>query len=81
MPRMFALGSTTPTYLTNVNDAPDRGQYFSPGMTPSVNCSGANTNGAVVVKVVASPATLPNATAPGTPANSYGFVRFVTKVK
>lgn len=77
----FALGSTTPTYLTNVNDAPDRGQYFLPGMTPSVNCSGANTNGAVVVKVVASPATLPNATAPGTPANSYGFVRFVTKVK
>jgi len=77
----LALGSTTPTaYLTNANDAPDRGQFFAPGTTPSASCSGANTNGAVVVKVVTSPTTLPNAIAPGNPTNSYGFIRFRARV-
>ena len=36
-----------------------------------------NDNGAVVVEID----TLPEATAPGTPANSYGFIRFRAKVK
>jgi uncharacterized repeat protein (TIGR01451 family)/fimbrial isopeptide formation D2 family protein len=77
----LALGSTTPTaYLTNANDAPDRGQFFAPGTTPSASCSGANTNGAIVVKVVTSPTTLPNAIAPGNPTNSYGFIRFRARV-
>ena len=77
----LALGSTTPTgYLTNANDAPDRGQFFAPGTTAPASCSGANTNGAVVVKVVTSPTTLPNAIAPGNPTNSYGFIRFRARV-
>jgi len=77
----LAIGSTTPTaYLTNANDSPDRGQFFAPGTTPSASCSGANTNGAVVVKVVTSPTTLPNAIAPGNPTNSYGFIRFRARV-
>ncbi|MCL6435478.1 MAG: DUF11 domain-containing protein [Leptolyngbyaceae cyanobacterium HOT.MB2.61] len=74
----LAIGPTI-TDLTNVPDT-DSGQFFNPGSTPSVSCSAANTNGAVVVSVVRSPATLPNATAPGTPNNSYGFIRFRVRV-
>ena len=79
----LALGSATPTvYLTDVNDAPDRGQYFpanDPATPPS--CSG-NTNGAVVVNVTRNPdlPNLPRATGPGTPSNSYGFIRFRVRV-
>ena len=74
----LTIGATS-TNLTNVPDA-DGGQFFNSGGTPSVSCSAANTNGAVVVNVVKSPANLPNATAPGTPTNSYGFIRFRAKV-
>lgn len=67
--------------LTNVSDG-DAAQYFPPGSDPTsvypkVNCGGANTNGAVVVNL----GNLPNATAAGTPTNSYGFVRFRGRVK
>ncbi len=80
----IALSSTSaptqPTaYLTNVPD-PDRGQFFAPRITPPTACSGSNNNGAVVVNVVTNPTTLPKATAPGTPSNSYGFVRFRVRV-
>lgn len=75
----LTLGSNT-IYLTNVNDSPDRGQFFAAGTTPSVSCSGANTNGAIVVKVVTSPNNLPTATTPGNPATSYGFIRFRARV-
>ncbi|MBW4471443.1 MAG: DUF11 domain-containing protein [Stenomitos rutilans HA7619-LM2] len=74
----LTIGSTS-TNLTNVPDS-DGGQFFNPGATPSVSCSATNTNGAVVVNVVKSPATLPNATAPGAPNNSYGFIRFRARV-
>ena len=79
----LALGSATPTvYLTDVNDAPDRGQYFpanDPATPPS--CNG-NPNGAVVVNVTRSPdlPNLPRATGSGTPSNSYGFIRFRVRV-
>lgn len=87
----LALGSTTPTaYLTNVSDAPDRGQFFAPGTSAPAACNSSsfttpvpgssNVSGAVVVDVVKSPTTLPKATAPGTPINSYGFVRFRVRV-
>jgi len=67
--------------LTNVKDG-DAGQYFPPGVEPStvhpnIKCDGTNTNGAVVVNLQ----NLPNATAPGTPNTSYGFIRFRGKVK
>jgi uncharacterized repeat protein (TIGR01451 family) len=80
----LTIGNTT-SYLTNVADS-DRGEYFAPGTTPSVKCTAANSNGAVVVKVVNSQALapndeLPNATAPGTPTGSYGFIRFRGRVK
>ena len=74
----LTLGSTS-TDLTNVPDT-DGGQFFNPGGTPSVTCSATNTNGAVVVTIVKSPANLPSATAPGTPSGSYGFIRFRARV-
>jgi uncharacterized repeat protein (TIGR01451 family) len=67
--------------LTNIADG-DAAQYFPPGADPTavypkVNCGGANTNGAIVVNL----RDLPNATSPGSPPESYGFVRFRGKVK
>ena len=67
--------------LTNIADG-DTAQYFPPGVEPAsvypkIQCDGANTNGAIVVNL----GDLPNATAPGTPNTSYGFVRFRGRVK
>jgi uncharacterized repeat protein (TIGR01451 family) len=69
------LGGTVQAY-TNDDDG-DIVRYFPPNsdpttVYPTLNCGGANTNGAVVVNL----GTLPSATAPGTPANSYGYIRF-----
>ena len=90
----LAIGSALKTF-TNVPDS-DRGVFYNPGSvlpatypdgtTIKLNCmSPAGTDGAVVVNFVnnslAAPEDqLPNATAPGTPGNSYGFIRFVSKV-
>lgn len=91
-----ALPDKPTAYLTNVNDSDRGRYYPpSDSNTPStckvldaqgkVTASGAaaNTNGAVVVDVVKGTGTanqLPPATAPGTPTNSYGFIRFKAKV-
>ncbi|MEM9091719.1 MAG: GEVED domain-containing protein, partial [Cyanobacteria bacterium P01_F01_bin.53] len=63
---------------TGANDGVG-GYYFPAGVDPStafpgitVNCGGTNDNGAIVVDV----SDVPFATGEGTPANSYGFVRF-----
>lgn len=55
------------------------GVYFDPAQPTKklVDCGGSNTNGAVVVNL----GDLPNATAPGTPPDSYGFIRFRGRVK
>lgn len=81
----LALNSTSlptaPTvYLTNTADT-DRGQFFPPGTPLPAACSGSNSNGSVVVNVITMPNTLPPAIAPGTPSNSYGFIRFRVRVK
>ncbi|MEL6442421.1 MAG: choice-of-anchor L domain-containing protein [Cyanobacteria bacterium J06621_8] len=72
--------------LTNGNDD-DNGYYFAPGVEPTsisalsrVQCGVSNppnTNGAVVIDLD----DLSPATAPGSPADSYGFVRFRVQVK
>ncbi|MCS6812334.1 MAG: hypothetical protein NZ772_01980, partial [Cyanobacteria bacterium] len=75
---------TAPTNgLTNVNDAPDRGLFVPPSapIPPRCNTAAPNVSGVVVVDVVQAPTTLPGATAPGTPTNSYGFIRFRTRVR
>jgi uncharacterized repeat protein (TIGR01451 family) len=76
---VVSLSGTDLAY-TNVADG-DMVQYFPPNSDPTtvyanVNCGGANTNGAIVVNLGA----VPHATAPGTPANSYGYIRFRAKV-
>ncbi|MEO0802129.1 MAG: GEVED domain-containing protein [Cyanobacteria bacterium J06642_2] len=77
---------TAPTaYLTNVGEG-DRGEFFLPNTGAPSTCNLADTSvplpassnlrGAVVVQVVDSATTLPNAIGPGTPPDSYGFIRF-----
>lgn len=71
---------TNPTfYLTNANDD-DRGRYYLPNFAETPTTCQSNTNGTVVVNIVNSTTNLPNATAPGNPTNSYGFIRFKVKV-
>lgn len=67
--------------LTNANDG-DTGYYFGPGdeiqaTFPELSCNGDSSNGTVVVGV--PNAVLP-ASGPGTPAASYGYMRFKAKV-
>jgi uncharacterized repeat protein (TIGR01451 family) len=84
-------------YLTNIQDTAtgDRGRFYpagdpsTPAMCKKFNSSGtvtatgpaANTAGAVVVEIVKGTDTIPAATGVGTPADSYGFIRFRAKVK
>lgn len=71
----LALGSSSPTvYLTNIEDASDRGRFYATNESAPSYC-GANTNGAVVVSITRSP-DLPNLA-----KDFYGFVRFRAKVK
>ena len=67
---------------TNLTDASndDAGEFFASGNTPTVPCPTDNGKGAVVINAADSPAALPNATAPGTPSDSYGYIRFRVKV-
>ncbi|MEH2061236.1 MAG: hypothetical protein V7K50_03025 [Nostoc sp.] len=67
--------------LTNAKDD-DTAEYLSPDIDPTtkypdIKCDGSNTNGVVVVNL----GNVPNATAPGTPINSYGFIRFRARIK
>ncbi|AFY37216.1 conserved repeat domain protein [[Leptolyngbya] sp. PCC 7376] len=68
----------------------DRGSFYPPGIAPvpstlcqrgstNVDSGSTNTTGAVVIQIVDStttPSQIDGATAPGTPPNSYGFIRF-----
>lgn len=79
----LAIGSTTPTvYLSDVGDS-DRGHFYTANESGIPSSCGVNINGAVVVNITRSSdfPNLPAASGSGTPANSYGFVRFRAKVK
>ncbi len=86
----FQLGPTPAVNLTNASDSIDRGNFLLPQQPLPTGCnlsSGTNDHGVVVVDVIGTPATglpnvttLPGATAPGSPMNSYGLIRFTTKV-
>ena len=91
-----SASSATSTNLTNSKDG-DEGTFYAPGTAPptvgnppvnlcqKVDSAGnttsvgaaQNINGAIVVEID----SLPEATAPGTPVNSYGFIRFRAKVQ
>ncbi len=82
----LAIGSPSPTsYLTTANDSPDRGQYLAKPTTMPINCNdgtAANANGIVVVDVTRSSdrPTIDKSTGTGTPATSYGYIRFRTTI-
>nr|WP_255409328.1 DUF11 domain-containing protein [Chlorogloea sp. CCALA 695] len=71
---ILSANGGTPVKATNVMDG-DRGQFYSSSF-PSACTGTTNGNGAVVVNM----GSIPNATGPGTPANSYGFIRFKAKI-
>jgi uncharacterized repeat protein (TIGR01451 family) len=79
---VFQGSTTNPETIygyTNVSDG-DTAQYYPPGSTLPSACAQtalAEDNGAIVVNL----GNLPNAISPGTPKESYGFLRFRTKVK
>ncbi len=86
-----------PTAVTPFLASIDRGVFYNPGAIPpttypdntayKLNCmTPMGVDGAIVVNLVNDNLTapnnqLPNTTASGTPGNSYGFVRFMSKVK
>ena len=71
---LFSNGSTSD--LTDFPDG-DSGEFVPTGnATSNVPCPGSNTNGTVLVDLAPSPNQIPNSTAPGTPNNAYGFIRF-----
>jgi uncharacterized repeat protein (TIGR01451 family) len=74
----LVINSNTTNLTDGFND--DAGEFFTSGNTPTVPCPTDNGKGAVVINAAASPAALPNSTAPGTPADSYGYIRFRVKV-
>ncbi len=72
----LVIGSGVTTGLSDASDG-DSGEFLSVGNAPAVPCPPVpNSNGAVVVNLAQSPAQLPYATGPGTPMNSYGYIRF-----
>ncbi len=78
---ILSLINGTTAAFTNIADG-DAARYFPPNsdptsVYPNLNCGGTNSNGAVVINL----GNLPNATAPGTPAGAFGFVRFKGRVK
>jgi uncharacterized repeat protein (TIGR01451 family) len=84
------LGSSAALNLTGAKDGGDRAEFISAGGAVPSNCylKGANDNGTLVLDVTGNSGTsIPNLTAmpgssgPGTPNDSYGFFRFITRVK
>jgi uncharacterized repeat protein (TIGR01451 family) len=86
------LQNTPNSLLSNSTSDSDQGKFYLPNITPPAFCkkidsnndlvlvNGANNiNGAVVLDL--GNYSLPPATAPGIPTNSYGFIRFRAKVK
>jgi uncharacterized repeat protein (TIGR01451 family) len=69
-------GDAAPVNLTNTGTDTDGGKFVVAGSTQGVSCSATNPNGTVVIDL----GDIPNSTAPGSPTNSYGFIRFRVKV-
>ena len=72
----LSQGGGAAVSLTDAVDG-DAGEAIAPGATPAAPCQGTNNDGGVYVTV---PGNLPNATAPGTPTGSYGYIRFSVTV-
>lgn len=72
----LSQGGAAPAALTDAVDS-DAGESFSSTDAVVAPCQGTNTDGGVYVTL---PGNLPNATAPGTPGGSYGYIRFTVRV-
>jgi uncharacterized repeat protein (TIGR01451 family) len=72
----LSQGGGAPTSLTDAA-ADDAGESFNSAAVVTAPCSGINTDGGIRVTV---PGTLDNATGPGAPTSSYGFVRFTVTI-
>ena len=72
---ILSANGGTPVKATNAVDG-DRGQFYSSSFPSSCTTGITNGNGAVVVNM----GSIPHATGSGTPANSYGFIRFKAKI-
>jgi len=73
---------TEPNQYYSNNIDGDGGDFIPPGTNATATCgptftAGANTDGIIAVDL----GSLRQATGPGTPSNSYGFIRFRAKVK
>jgi uncharacterized repeat protein (TIGR01451 family) len=84
------LGASTSIYLTNADDTNDRTKFIPASGAVPANCNlkGTNADGTLLVDVTGNSGTgiptlisLPGTTGAGAPNDSYGFIRFVTKVK
>jgi len=71
---LFTNGSTS--NLTDTDIDTDGAVFLPSGDGTPVPCPEVNSDGTVVVNLAPSPTQLPNATGPGTPSNSFGFIRF-----
>lgn len=72
------LGNAGDTALTDTDTDADGAQQFAASATPGAPCPGVgNTDGGVLIAI---PGTADNATAPGTPTSSFGYVRFTVRV-
>ena len=72
----ISQGGAAATALTDIN-GDDAGEFFDNTATLNAPCTGTNSDGGVYITV---PGTLDNATAPGAPTSSYGFIRFSVTV-
>jgi uncharacterized repeat protein (TIGR01451 family) len=84
----FQIGTNAALDLTNLEDANDRGQFIAANdpVPSGCNLQGSNDYGTMAINVtgasgVPTLATLPGSTGSGIPNESYGFLRFTTKVK
>ncbi|MEO1395214.1 MAG: proprotein convertase P-domain-containing protein [Cyanobacteria bacterium J06634_5] len=74
---MALLYNGTTTTLSDTNTDSDGGEFVSAPTVPTTPCpEPTNDQGAVIVSIAESPTTIPNATAPGIPADAYGYIRF-----
>ena len=73
----LSQGGSAPAALTDAAGDNDGGESFDSAAAVTAPCAGVNNNGGVRVNV---PGTLANATGPGTPASSYGFIQFTVRV-
>ncbi|MEL6605034.1 MAG: GEVED domain-containing protein [Cyanobacteria bacterium J06614_10] len=71
------LGNAGDTSLSDTA-ANDDGEFFAAGATPGAPCPAAgNTDGGIFVRI---PGTANNATGPGAPTDSFGYVRFTVEI-